>query len=131
MGEKTARNRAVLSTKQRRVIACLMRGSTKGEAAESVGVRPATVSRWMGEPLVRAALSQSQDATLAQVSARMADGANDMLGVLQAVAKDTLEKGPTRVRAARAWLGMLWRSIELGELSQRVAALEARMGGKE
>ncbi len=119
-----------LSHRQRLALEALVAGQTKREAAIAGGVQPATVGRWLRDPLFRAALAEAQGQVLGDTTRRMASGARDMLTVLDAVAQDKGVSPGVRVRAALGWLGHLWRAQELHELAERIAALEARMGDR-
>ena len=113
-----------LSTTQRVVIAALVAGLSKQEAAESAGVRPATVSRYLRQPRFRAALREAQDDALGSVTREMTAGASDMLEVLQSVAQDATMPPAVRVRASLGWLAQVWRAVELHDLALRLDELE-------
>ena len=116
-----------VSSKQRAAIRALVSSKQKQEAAAAAGVRPETVSRWLGQPAFRAELTRAQDAALSGVALEMTAGASDMLGVLREVALDREMPGGVRIRAAGLWLSGMWRAVELRDLSERLAALEARV----
>jgi FixJ family two-component response regulator len=54
-----------LSSRERAVVAALAAGLTKKEAAATIGIRPETVSRYLRDPYVCAALKEAQDQSLA------------------------------------------------------------------
>jgi len=114
-----------LSPRKQAVVAALAAGLSKQEAAETVGVRPQTVSRYMRDPLVQAALRDAQGQVLGQVTRRMTGGANQALDTLQSIMADKTMPPAVRVRAALGWLAEAWRARELNDLEARVAALEA------
>ena len=130
MGQENA-SKSKLSTSQRAVIASLVAGQTKQEAARAVGIRPETVSRYLRDPLFRGALSAAQDGTLAQVVARMTEGTNQSLDTLAAVMVDPEMPPAVRVRAALGWLEQAARHRELVDLVERVEQLEERLRGDE
>ena len=72
--------KTVLSTRQRAFIGAIVAGMTHAEAEATVGVTARTATRYMGDPLVKAALSEAMDATFGQVTQRMAGGTNEALG---------------------------------------------------
>jgi len=117
-----------LSARQRAVIAALASGLDKQDAAAVVGIQPSTVSRYLREPLFCAELRAAQDETLATVTRRMTGGALDMLTVLESIAKDKEQPPSVRVRAALGWLERTHRLLELHDLTERVAKLEAEHG---
>ena len=116
-----------LSSRKRALVASLAEGRTKQEAAETVGVRPQTVSRYLRDPAVRAALKKAQDEQLDHVAQRMTRGSNRALDVIEEVMTDEAMPSSVRLRAAQGWLQHAWKALELHDLSERVAALEKRM----
>ena len=122
---------ADLSPRQRAFVGLLVSGKTQEQAAQTLGVEPRTCRRYYANPAVRLALKEAQDEGLAQVCRRMSAGAGAMLDVLQAVAADVAMPPSVRVAAAKTWLDVMFRAKEMLELSQRVAALEAKMGGEK
>lgn len=116
-----------LSPRQRAGIAGLVSGLDKAEVAETLGIRPQTLSRWLRQPLFRHELAQAQDAAVGDVTRRISAGAGDMLAVLSAVAQDKAMPPAVRVRAALGWLAQVWKARELGELTERLAALETQV----
>ncbi len=119
--------RGQLSSRERAVVAALAAGLTKKEAAATVGVRPETVSRYLRDPQVCAAIKEAQDQSLAQITRRMGAGSNTALDVLQAVMADAAMAPAVRVRAALGWLEQAWKARELSELTERVSELERRL----
>ena len=120
----------VLPSRQRAVLKALVAGQNKAQAAESAGVKPWTVSRYLRSPVFVAALRKAQDEALGGVTGKMRAGADTMLAVLEALATDTDVAAGVRVRAALGWLAQLWRALELQDLSERVANLETLVGDK-
>jgi len=121
----------VLAGKKAALVRLLAQGATLSAAAVGAGVGLRTAQRYMQDPLVRVALAQAQDAALGDVARRMSAGAGAMLDVLQAVAADVAMPPSVRVAAARTWLETMFRAKEMLELSARVAALEAKLGGEK
>ena len=120
-------SKTVLSARQRAFIAGIVAGMTHAEAAATVGVTSRTATRYMGNPLVRAALSESMDATFGQVTQRMAGGTNEALDVLRGIMVDKEVSPSVRVRASVAWLDAAPKWREAVDLVDRVMALENRM----
>lgn len=116
----------VLSTRQRAFIGAIVAGMTYAEAAATIGVTPRTATRYMGDPLVKAALSEAMDATFGQVTHRMAGGTNEALDVLRDIMTDGTISASVRVRAAVAWLDAAPKWREAVDLVDRVTALEQR-----
>lgn len=122
MGSKTE-----LSPREQAVVAALAAGLSKQEAAQTVGIRPQTVSRYLRNPLVRVALKDAQSESLGQVTRRMNQGCNRALDILQRVMADGEMPPAVRVRAALGWLEQAWKARELHELSERIGELERRI----
>jgi hypothetical protein len=57
MGEKTIDN---LTAPQRRAIRALMESRTNGEAAKLARIGEATLYRWLGDPIFKAALQEAE-----------------------------------------------------------------------
>ena len=109
----------------------LAAGKSQAEAGRELGVTRRTANRYLQDPSVRHALSQAQDNSLGDAARRMSAGAGAMLDVLQAVAADATMPPSVRVAAAKTWLDVMFRAKEMLELSERVAELEAKMGGEK
>ena len=118
-----------LSSRHQAVIAALVAGLSKGEAARVVGCRPETVSRYLRDPRFRHALSAAQDGTLAQVTARMIEGSNLALDTLCDVMGDPAMPPAVRVRAALGWIEQAGKHRESVDLAERVGLLEQAVGG--
>lgn len=114
----------VLTARQQAFVGALLAGLTQTEAAQTIGVTTRTATRYMAEPLVRAALSQAQGDALAQVTRRMNAGANRALDTLHDVMSDSTMPPSVRVRAALGWLEQSFKARELLEIEQRLEALE-------
>ena len=119
-------SKTVLSTRKRAFIGAIVAGMTHAEAAATVGVTARTATRYMGDPLVKAALSEVMDATFGQVTQRMAGGTNEALDVLRGIMADVAVSASVRVRAAVAWLDAAPKWREAVDLVDRVTALEQR-----
>jgi len=123
--------KTVLSARKKAFIAAITAGMTQKEAAAAIGISLRTAGRYMADPMVRAALSEAQDAAFGQVTVRMASGSNEALTVLQAVMRDRTISPSVRVRAAQIWLEHCQRFRELNDLANRVAMLEQKINGGE
>jgi len=118
-----------LSTKQRRFLAGLLTAQTIAEAAELAGCGERTAYRWLRSEPVRSALSEALDIALSQAAAKAAGAMGSAVEVLLAIAQDITAPASARVSAARAILQNGVAMRESLELSERVAALEAHIGG--
>ena len=120
-----------LGPRHREAIGHLLGGKTYSETGRLVGVTRERVAFWMGQPVFRDELASLQDATLGQVSLRLSEGANDALDVLHEVFADKKQGASLRARTARSWLDLVLRIREQNDLAARVAALEAKLEGKQ
>ena len=115
-----------LTTNRRKAIRALLGHSTVRAAAAACGLAERTLHHYLADPTFRAALRERQDELTAATAARLSGGVGDALATLEAVWHDPEATPAARVRAAVAWL-KAWRDATMiDELTQRVAALEAR-----
>ena len=121
----------VLSGRKAKFVGLLVAGMGQAEAGRELGVTRRTANRYMQDPAVRAALQAAQDDALADTTRRLNAGASQMLDVLQKVANDSTMPASVRVAAARTWLETMFRAKELLELTERITALEVKMGGEK
>jgi hypothetical protein len=105
----------------------LARGATRQEAGKLAGVSERTVYGRLADPGFRRRVDGFRRALVDGAIGRLstlADKAADVLGQLLE------EESPsTRLRSATAILDQLTRLREHGELAERLAELEARVGG--
>lgn len=118
-----------MSTKQRRFINALLTSNTIRDAAQTANVAERTAYRWLRADPVRTALSEALDAALSQAAARCSGAMGTALEVLLGIAEDVGAPASARVSAARAILEGGPKLRESLDLSDRVAILEAEIGG--
>ena len=121
---------AKLTPKQERAIAALLARPTIEGAAEVLGINPATVHRWLGEPAFEAAYRTARRAAVTQAVTRLQQVSSGAVAVLVQVMADTANPAGTRVSAAKTVLEFSFRAVELEDLAERIAALEAHAGVK-
>ncbi len=97
-------------------------------AAEAASIGERTAWTYLSDPDVKAELAARQDAVLGEAARRLAREMGAALDVLCAIMRDASATDAARVSAARAVLDSGLRLSELVSLSDRVAALEERMG---
>lgn len=117
-----------LTTKQRRFVAALLASPTIIKAAEVAGVSETTAWRYLSDPTVRREVADRQSAMLAQASSGVVSDMAVARAVLRQIMADNSASAAARVSAARAILECGLRLFELVTLSDRVTALEDRMG---
>lgn len=105
------------------VIAALLRGRTRTDAALEAGISPRTVYRMLQDDAFRGRLQQAQQEVLDGVIARMAFLAADAVETLGRLLEH--EHAPAQLGAAKALLDhtLRWRDAE--QLEVRLSALEA------
>ena len=123
--------RPELNPRQRRLVAALVATPTVRDAAKAAAIGERTAWRYLGDPHVRAALAERQDAVLGHVSRRLAEEMGAALDVLCGIMRDKTASDPSRVAAARAVLDSGLRLAELVTLAQRVSDLEARLNERK
>lgn len=119
-----------ISTKQKRLIASLLTSPTIEKAAETAGVGERTVYTWLSDVNFRAALREAQDRAIDMAVSRLVGGASEAADVLITIATNTAEKGSTRVAAARAVIEGMGKTMEIRDLAERLAVLEAKVNAQ-
>jgi len=119
-----------LTSKQERAIAALLAHPTIEGAAEVLGVNAATVHRWLGEPAFEAAYRSARRDAVQQAVTRLQQVSGAAVGVLVQVMADKTNPAGTRVNAAKTVLEFSFRAVELEDLAERIAVLEAQTGAK-
>jgi hypothetical protein len=119
-----------LTPKQERAIASLLSQPTIEAAAESLGVNPATIHRWLSDPAFADAYRDARRAAVTQAVTRLQQVSGAAVGVLVQVMADKANPASTRVNAAKTVLEFSFRAVELEDLAERIAALEQTTGAK-
>ena len=114
-----------LTPKQAAYIAARLESRSIIEAAKSVGVAERTARRWEVLPQVRAALAAGADDLLTEAARRAKLKLGAALDTLAVIMGNEAAPVAVRVSAARAILDAAPKVIELGDLAQRLADLEA------
>ncbi len=115
-----------LTPKQQKAIAALLTEPTVERAAARVGIGHRTLHRWQHEDVTFAnAYRDARRAAVTQAIARLQQASSAAVTTLESVMADDTERGATRVAAARVVLQLALRAVELEDLEQRVAMLEA------
>ncbi len=119
-----------LTPKQEKAITALLAQPTIEAAAASLGINPATVHRWLGEPAFADAYRSARRAAVGQAVTRLQQVSGGAVAVLVQVMADKRAPASTRVTAAKTVLEFSFRAVELEDLAERIAALEQQMGAK-
>jgi len=118
-----------LNTNQRKALVALLAEPTVKAAAESCGLAERTLYLYLTDETFRAELRARQDAILASVTAALVGLSGEAVRVLREVLDDPKATASVKVRAALGWLRHTRDAVELADLSDRVAALEQKIGG--
>lgn len=114
-----------LSPREQRVLAALITERTVDEAAAQAGVGVRTLYRWLAErPAFRDAYRAELRGVMAAVSGRLQGSALRALKAIEQVLDDKEARHADRLAAASKILDLSFRSYELGEVEQRLEALE-------
>ena len=117
-----------LTPRKRRLVAAMMTSRSVAEAAETASISLRSAWRYLSEPAVKAALSAALDDALAAVTRRTVDAMGRALDTLEDVQKDGDASPSSKVAAARVVMVTGPRLRESTELSERVQALEEKIG---
>lgn len=119
------------SAKQQAAIAALLEGNSQADAARLAGVTKRTIQRWLLEEAFAAELRAGGDAAIRTAGARLAGSVESAVtALIDVVEEPTADGAAVRLRAADTLLNQALRLREHNDLSDRVAALESRLGDK-
>lgn len=118
-----------LSARQRRFVAAVIAAPDVRAAAGAAGIGERTAWTYLAMPEIRAELAARQDAVIGHVARQLGQRMGDALEVLTDL-MHSAESEAARVSAARAVLDTGLKLAELVSLQDRVAALEALLGGE-
>ena len=114
-----------LSAKKKKGIEALLTCSTQKAAALKVGVSLRTLSRWLSDREFKAELSRRQDAVVSAVTAALVGRSGEAVKTLDDLLKDSDASPAVKCRAALGILSQTRQAVELSDLAERVAQLEA------
>jgi len=116
-----------LSPRQSKFVAAILATPTVTAACKKAGIGQRTGWRYLADPAVQAELTRRQDAMLAQTAAMLAQDSSEAVAVLMYIAGKGQNES-ARVGAARAILAHVIQMAQLRALSERMAAIERRLG---
>ena len=100
-----------LTPKQEKAITALLAQPTIEAAAASLGINPATVHRWLGEPAFADAYRSARRAAVQQAVTRLQQVSGGAVAVLVQVMADKAAPAATRVNAAMTVLEFRFRAV--------------------
>lgn len=115
-----------VTPKQARGIAALLTEPTITAAAARAGVAPKTIYKWLRQPVFTEELRRVQNQEIDQAAARLAGGLSEALDELYSLMTGAKSEAVRR-QAVTEWFDRTHQFIELRDLEQRLAALEARL----
>lgn len=119
-----------LTSKQHKGIAALMSSPTIATAAAAIGIEERSIYRWLNEPHFAEAYRVARREATAQAVARL----QQYSGAAVQVLVDLMEKESThasvRLAAASKVLDLAIRAVEIEDMAERLAALEAAYAAK-
>jgi len=125
MASDNVLNTGNLTTAQRKALDALAYGATKEQAATIAGRTERTVNRWIhDDPEFTDALKVITDDAVSDASRRLASLLDNALDVLLLILNGPDAPDHVRLRAVDMVIGNLIKLRELGDLEERIAALE-------
>ncbi len=106
------------------LIGALLAGRTFDEAARAAGVSRRTAYRMRQDPEFQRAYQAAKDELLGAAVASLHSNAQLFISTLAAVCADPKSRGSEKATAADRGLAQLLRSVEVLNLSERIAKLE-------
>jgi transposase-like protein len=117
-----------LSRKKEQAIIALLEAPTVKEAAEVVGVNPATLYKWMAQPEFEEAYRKARHRAMGEAIARLQQASSKAVATLWDVMGDQEATPASRVTAARAVLELGMRGTEIEVIEVRLKQLEEQAG---
>jgi AcrR family transcriptional regulator len=110
---------------QERAIVSLLSHATMRTAAKAVGVDEATLWRWLQDKDFRATYRAVRRECVGQSIARLQQASTEAVNTLREIVKDKGQPAPARVSAAKAILEFSIKAVEIEDMSERLAEVEA------
>jgi len=116
-----------LTAKQVRAMEALLEGANIQDAAERAGVNRKTVTRWLQDAMFWT-VYQANSRTSLELAARRMTGKLDMaVDMVASVMEDDEAPAGVRLRAAQQVIDGSLKLLEVTDIQERIAALEARL----
>jgi transposase-like protein len=114
-----------LTPVQERAIVALLANSTIKRAAKSIGVDETTLWRWLQDKDFHNAYRTARRESVSQAIARLQQASSEAVNTLREVVKDKKQPAPARVSAAKAILEFSMKAVEIEDMAERLAQVEA------
>lgn len=118
-------NDHVLTRNQGRALSAVLASRSVPDAAKRCGLSEKTIYRYLKTPSFRMALKSAQVTMLEETWTRLMHGQGKALDVLEDMLSAEGVRDNDRRNAAVSWMAISLKWMELLDLEQRVAALEA------
>jgi len=118
-----------LNANQKKALAALLAEPTVKAAAESCGLAERTLYGYLADETFKAELRARQDAILSSVTSALVGLSGSAVQTLRDLLESKTVSDSVKCRAALGWLRHARDAVELADLSDRVAALEQKIGG--
>jgi hypothetical protein len=118
-----------IQPRQLKAIAALVSGKTKAKAAAAAKVSTMTLHRWLRDPAFQTAYAEAVRRVFGENIDRLKAVAGKAVGTLHRCL--TASRDSDKIRAADRLLTHALRAAELGDLTERLEALEKALEAKE
>ena len=115
---------SVIDTKDLKLLEALLAGASIEDAASTAGMSARTARRHVAKQAFKDQLTESRQAVVQSVVARLTAGAESVCGVLLNLIEDTETPPSVRARAGKDWLESLQSFGATEDLAARLATLE-------
>ena len=116
---------------QERAIVALLSHSTIKSAAKAIGIDDATLWRWLQDKEFHTAYMSFRRESVRQSIARLQQASSEAVSTLRTIMKDKKAPASARVVAAKSIIEYAMKAVELEDLAERVAQLEALQTPKQ
>ena len=117
-----------LSANQRKALEALLRCPSVAQAARTCGLSERTLWRYLSDDVFVSELRTRQDRALLAVTVSLSGMSSTAVEALADLLDDDETPASVKARVALGWLAERRRTVELGDLVQRVTDLESSLG---
>ena len=118
-----------ITRKQEALIAALLTTPRLTDAAHQAGISHVTAWRWLKDPAFDQAYRQARRVALDQALVQVQQCTGEAVETLRQIMQDPEASASARVSAARTLLDVAFKMLEVEDLEQRLAAVEAHLAG--
>ncbi len=115
-----------LTDKQEKALVALLGSPTLSSAATTAGIDVRTLHRWLEDEAFATAYRDARRKAVQQSIARLQQASSVAVSVLLGLMEDTTIAASVRLAAASRVLDLAIKAVELEDMDQRLATLEAR-----